>query len=322
MANKSHSQLLEDAIRANDESYKAGRQSAINEANETKLRIDATKWVYEMAGKIKATNFGHRQAEFLTLLMLKQVKETKEYRLKYGMTWVEFCDYIGLKWRTVDLQLEDLEPFRIDFLTSFADFMGADISKIKYLGKAISAKLADFDGENIIVGEEKIPCIRERAGEINAVLDQLREDLQKKQDELAAQKKAAERIQSDLHKRINKLEKDAERRKGVLADRDLSDEEAGFIKEMAALRLAFDGLLINANPDNFEELALDRDPSPRIRAAMVSTAYYMRMQILKYYDVVEQTYGDAIMNPEQSPFAGSGFSLVEGDKAPTGEIPS
>jgi hypothetical protein len=309
MANKSHSQLLDDAIKANNESYDAGRKSVINEVKEAELKLGAAKWVYEMAGKVKASHFAHRQAEFLTLLMLKQIKETRDYRLTYGMTWEEFCDYVHLDRRTVDRHLEDLEPFRVDFLVSFANFAGADISKIKYLGRAISDKMTDFDGHNIIIDGEKIPCIPERADEIGAVLDRLREELKAQNEELAAQKKASDRIQSDLHKRINKLEKDDARRKGVLADRDLSADEATFMKEMEALRLAFDGLLINADPGNIEALALDRDPSPRIRAAMVSTAYYMRMQILKYYDVVEQTYGDAIMNPEQSPFAAPGFML-------------
>jgi len=288
MANKSQVQQINDLIKANNEAVEFGKQSAQNELNEMKIRLEVSK----------------------------------DYRHKYGMTWEEFCEYAGLVRRTVDKQLEDLEPCRADFLASFANLVGDDISKIKYLGRAISAKLANFSDEGIHYDGRIIPLTPEYKDELSAILDELAEKTRKQEDELSAQKKASDRIQSDLHKRINKLEKDAERRKGVLADRDLSDEEAGFIKEMAALRLAFDGLLINANPDNFEELALDRDPSPRIRAAMVSTAYYMRMQILKYYDVVEQTYGDAIMNPEQSPFAGSGFSLVEGDKAPTGEIPS
>jgi len=322
MANKNQQDIVDAAIKASNESYDAGKKSVINKVKEAELKLGAAKWVYEMAGKVKATKFFKSQAEFFMLIHLKQIKETKDYRLTYGMTWVEFCDYVGLDWRTVDRRLEDLEPFRVEFLLSVTDFLGADISKIKYLGRAISVNLTDFDGQNIIIDGDKIPFIPERADEIVAIFDRLREDLQKQKDELSAQKKASDRIQSDLHKRINKLEKDAERRKGILADRDLSDEEAGFMKKMEALRLAFDGLLINATPENIEELALDRDPSPRICAAIVSTAYYMRMQILKYYDVVEQTYGDAIMNPEQSPFAGSGFSLVEGEKAPTGEIPS
>jgi len=287
-----------------------------------KIRLEVSKWIYEMAGKIKAMNFSHRQAEFMMLLMLKQVKDSKDYRHKYGMTWEEFCEYAGLVRRTVDKQLEDLEPCRADFLASFANLVGDDISKIKYLGRAISAKLANFSDEGIHYDGRIIPLTPEYKDELSAILDELAEKTRKQEDELSAQKKASDRIQSDLHKRINKLEKDAERRKGVLADRDLSDEEAVFMKKMEALRLAFDGLLINADPDNIEELALDRDPSPRIRAAVVATAYYMRMQILKYYDVVEQTYGDAIMNPEQSPFAAPEFSLAEGDEVSTEGIPS
>jgi hypothetical protein len=303
MSNKSISQKITDAdYEATKQSYEAGRQSVLNEVNEVELKLDSARWVYEMAGKIKATHFAQRQSEFLTLIMLKQVKETKEYRLKYGMTWVDFCEYVGLKQRNVDLQLEDLEPFRFQFLATFADFMGADISKIKYLGKAISAKIADFDGENIIIGEDKIPCIPERAGEINAILDQLQEELKIQKEETVAQKKAFERVQTDTHKTLTKLEKELDKFKGKAAELGITPDEAQFMKKMEFLKKAFDGYMLQIEQAGMNALAFDADPQPtkRMIAEYLSALSYMKMQILSAYDVAADTYGDPSMLPEES----------------------
>ncbi len=257
----------------------------------------------EFGAKINSQKMQEDFSRLLRVMFLRQVKE----KLKEIGAWTRYCNETGIDIKNADYEISKLGEIKDELLLSFGRLCGYGINKIRYLSSGDSEKLGVTvkNGKVFYCGEE-VPL---EPDEVQFIIDKQEEKAKQLQDELAAQKKASDRIQSDLHKRINKLEKDDARRKGVLADRDLSADEATFMKEMEALRLAFDGLLINADPGNIEALALDRDPSPRIRAAMVSTAYYMRMQILKYYDVVEQTYGDAIMNPEQSPFAAPGFML-------------
>src|SRR3972149_6187230 len=64
------------------------------------LREIAISEIFEMRGKIKATNFFKTQADFFNLLVLKQVKDSKDYRNQFGMTWEAFCESVGLKRRT------------------------------------------------------------------------------------------------------------------------------------------------------------------------------------------------------------------------------
>lgn len=272
-----------------------------NKIKELEAKLDSAKWVYEMAGKIKSSSFTHRQFEFFTLLMLKQVKEAKEYRLKYGMNWEDFCEYVGLKRRNVDIQLEDLEPFRVEFLAKFATFLGDDISKIKYLGRAKLANFATFDDENIIIGDEKIPCIPERAGEITAILDKLQEETRLQKEDAEAQKKAFDRVQGETHKSLTKLEKELKSYKGFLEDKGINDQEKLFLHKIEFLKKAFDGFLVHLDPENIEELQIDKDPTPRMRAEYIAAVSYMKMQILIAYERAISMQGDCIMTPEDAP---------------------
>ncbi|MBP7529961.1 MAG: hypothetical protein KA801_18720, partial [Syntrophorhabdaceae bacterium] len=64
---------------------------------------------------------------------------------------------------------------------------------------------------------------------------------------------------------------------------------------------AFDGYLLTLDPDNIEELQLDKEPSVRMRAEYITALSYMKMQILKMYDIAESMFGDCIMIPEAAP---------------------
>ena len=77
---------------------------------EPRLKEAAIANIYEMAGKIKATNFFKTQADFFNILMLKTVKDSHAYRDRFGMTWAKFCEYTGFNVRTVDIHLKSLEP--------------------------------------------------------------------------------------------------------------------------------------------------------------------------------------------------------------------
>src|SRR5208337_4605334 len=93
--------------------------------------------IFEMAGKIKATTFFGAQSKFFNLLMLKQVKDSKEYRDRFDMSWEKFCEHVGVNKRWVDEQLADLKPFEVEFLEAFLQFSGVPISKFKYLGESV-----------------------------------------------------------------------------------------------------------------------------------------------------------------------------------------
>jgi len=181
--------------------------------------------IFEMAGKIKATNFFKTQADFFTLLMLKKVKDSKEYRERFGMTWENFCEYIGLKRRTIDLHLEELEPFRQEFLGTFANFSGVTISKIRYLGMAIDEKLATVAGNSIVYNGETIPVDAEHADEIKELLETLEENHKKEKDEADTTLRTKERLLKSKEDTINKMERELKRLERTVEKSELTEEE-------------------------------------------------------------------------------------------------
>lgn len=181
--------------------------------------------IFEMAGKIKATNFIKTQSEFFTLIMLKKVKDSKEYRDRFGMTWENFCEYIGVNRRTIDLQLSELEPFRQEFLATFANFSGVTINKIKYLGMAVDQKLAMISGNAITYNGETIPVDQEHAEEIQALIETLEETHKQEKDETQATLRTKERLLKDKENTINKMEKEIMRLERTTPKAELTEEE-------------------------------------------------------------------------------------------------
>ncbi len=204
-----------------------------------KDREEAIANVYEMAGKVKATNFFKTQADFFNLLMLKKVKDSKEYRERFGMTWEQFCDHVGLKRRTVDLQLEDLEPFRQEFLATFANFSGVAISKIKYLGMAVDSKLATIAENSIIFNGETIPVDAEHKDEIQALLEALEENHKKAQDDAETTIRTKDRLLAAKEATINKMERELKRLEKTVPKSELSDEEQDAINLLVRVQTDF-----------------------------------------------------------------------------------
>ncbi|MHB8123762.1 MAG: hypothetical protein ACYDG4_16615 [Desulfuromonadaceae bacterium] len=195
--------------------------------------------VYEMAGKIKTTNFFKTQADFFNLLMLKKVKDSKEYRERAGLTWEQFCDHIGVNRRTVDRQLEDLEPFRVEFLDTFANFSGVTINKIKYLGIAVNEKLVTVSENAITINGETIPLDAEHKDDIQAILETLEEDHRKKTEELEASLSASKKVAAAKEKVINTLERDLKRLEKRIDLSDLTDEEQDAINLLNQVQMDF-----------------------------------------------------------------------------------
>ena len=178
--------------------------------------------IYELAGKVKATNFFKTQAEFFTLLMLKKVKDSKEYRERFGMTWEQFCTHARLNWRTIDRNLEDLKPFHQDFLQSFVNFSGVTVNKIKYLAMSESVTVTE---NSIIFNGETIPVDAEHAEEIKELLETLEENHKKEKDEANETIKTKERLLRDKDKVMDKQARDIARLEKRAEKTDLTEEE-------------------------------------------------------------------------------------------------
>lgn len=310
MANKPKCQKpTDESIARIDEAIKIATEHKEEEITELKEKLSLAPWLYELAGKIKATIFTEAQAKFLKFIFLKHVKEGKGYRERYGMTWQQFCDHIGIDRRRVDEILEDLKPYGIEFLAEFANFSGHDLNKIKYLTRAISAESANFTGNSIIYQGEEIPLTPEHKDEIQALLERLEEtyktQLEEKNKEIeehAGNLRAKDRVLKDKEENLQKAHRRLDKLTRLAEEQNLAPEQAAFLSRMETLRLTFDGsYMAHLDTDAVKPDLLDEDGKPvvaRMRAAYLATLWYFKMQIDYAYGQAEERYGDPDMLPE------------------------
>lgn len=240
MAKKSEGDIVVDALSQHAESTEIIKREQVKSAEQTQRdKEEAIAVIYEMAGKIKATHFFKEQAGFFDLLLLKQVKDSKEYRTRLGMSWEAFCDSIGIKRRTIDEHLEDLQPFRLEFLAAFRQFSGVDLGKIKYLGMAINEKLAAVAENAITYNGETIPIDAEHKDEIQALLETLEENHKKEKEEADVTIKTKERLLKAKEDTINKMERELKRLEKTVPKSELTEEEQDACNLLTRVQLDF-----------------------------------------------------------------------------------
>ena len=232
-----------DDIKVAEELVKIGREQAEGEVASLKSKLEAAPWIYEMLGKVKTLAFTEAQTKFFKLVLLKQVKDEKLYREKFGMTWAKFCEMVGLSYRTIDDQLADLKPFKAEFLTNFVNFSGFDFRKIKYLGDPKLTDSVNFTDNTIIYNGETIPVTPEHADEIQALLEKLEEDHKKQLEDKDAALRAQKRISESKEDVIKKLERDIKRLEKTVEVSDLPPEEQEQIELLKELQRSIQNLL-------------------------------------------------------------------------------
>lgn len=195
--------------------------------------------VYEMAGKIKAINFQKAQSNFFGLLMLKKVKDSKEYRDRFGMTWEKFCEHVGVNKRWIDEQLADLKPFKVEFLEAFLQFSGVPISKVKYLAEAKLEVTSNLSENAIVYNGETIPLDAEHRDDIQALLETLETAHKTEKEELEAALSASKKVAAAKEKVINTMERDLKRLERKVDLSDLTDEEQEGINLLAQVQMDF-----------------------------------------------------------------------------------
>lgn len=207
------------------EIYEVARGEADSEIAKLKEKEKAIANIFEMAGKIKATNFNKSQAAFFSLLMLKKVKDAKEYRTSMGMSWEQFCQHVGVNRRWVDEQLADLKPFKVEFLEDFLRFSEVPLSKIKYLGESIAEGNSGIEDGAITYNGETIPLDAEHKDDIQALLETLEQSHKQQTEEKDATIRTKDRLIKAKEAVITKMERELARLEKTVQKTDLTDEE-------------------------------------------------------------------------------------------------
>lgn len=226
MAKKTEADIVVGAVSEHAESVEIMKRE--HEKSVEQAQIDkeaAIANIYEMAGKIKATNFFKSQAEFFNLVMLKKVKDSKVYRERFGITWEQFCEHVGINKRTMDRALGDIAPFRQDFLDTLSNFSGVTFNKIKYLGMAVDEKLVNLSKNAIVFNGETIPVDAEHADDIQALLETLEENHKKEKEEADTTIRTKERLLKAKEDTINTMERELKRLERTVPKSELTAEE-------------------------------------------------------------------------------------------------
>ena len=314
MAGKSKSKEMDIQVAAGNEIYNIARKEADAEMIRLKSEIGAEKEESRFEGILAKINYDILHNEFLKLAVLYQVKQSKEYK-KGGKTWADFCDAHGYPVRTADQLIAEMRPLLQEFSAGTAGFLGLlglTLNKIRFLGKSISAGTVEIADGCLTYDGQKIPLTPEYKDDIEAVIDQIAEEMDTLRKEKTLEAKAKERVLRDKEKLIEKLTKNLETLEGKAREKNLTPEEKGFLTKVEGLRLGFDGYLLKLDPERMEELSKHNDPAPtpRMRAAYLSALDYMKKQILIAFEVATELHGNAIMCPEAAWKPGMGAEIT------------
>lgn len=237
---KNESDLLVKTLSEAAESQENMRRNLETNAEQTQgEKEEAIADIYEAAGKIKAMHFVKTQADFFNLVMLKKVKDAKDYRNRFGMSWERFCEHVGVSRRWVDEQLADLKPFKVEFLEAFLQFSGVAINKIKYLGESISGGTSGISENAIIYNGETIPLDAEHKDDIQALLESLEENHKKEKEESDATIKTKDRLLKSKEELVNKMEREINRLEKTVQKTDLTEEEQDCVNLLAQVQMDF-----------------------------------------------------------------------------------
>ena len=279
-------------IIAADEIYKAARQQADAEIARLKDEMAAVREESQAMGVLQKIEYDIAHNQMLKYVVLYRVKQAKEYR-SGGLTWDQFCEAIGEPRRTADRILAEIQPIMSIISAKLADFTGMDFSKIRLLGKTVSANLAEITEEgSVIVGGESIPLSPDYAEDLQAALERVIETKDALLAEKDANLKTKERLLQDKQKLIERQARDLARYEGEAEAKGLGAEEDAFLKKCAAARISMDGFLSKFDPDLNP---LPADATVRMKAALMETLGYFKRVIQATCDTAGDLYGDPEM---------------------------
>lgn len=298
--------LVRDYSEAADAQEQMKRDIAKNAETAQREEKEAIASIYEAAGKIKAMHFVKTQADFLNLVMLKNVKDAKEYRTRFGMSWEKFCEHVGVSRRWVDEQLTDLRPFKVEFLEAFLRFSGMPLSKIKYLAEPISGVNSGIviEGKTITYNGETIPVDEEHAEDIRTLISNIEETHQKQIEESAVTLKTKERLLKSKEDVINKMEKEIQRLEKTVVKTDLSPEEEEAMDVLKEAQITIMDRLFDCRA------RFNKTDAP----AMAQSSYYMLLIFIQKLTADHrQDFNELYPDAEQMPFEINEWEVPAGE---------
>lgn len=279
------------------ETYKVAKETFDRQIEDMKVDLEVARQESFALGAIKAFDINISQNEFLKIMALYRIKQAKDYRA-VGMTWAEFCDMAGVPVRTADIMISEAKPLFESFSANAADLCGMPFNKIRQLGKSISAGSAEIKDNCLVYGDESIPLTPEYRDDVQALIERIGEEAKAIKEEAEAQVAAKDKVLKGKQELLNKQERQLRKYEKDAAAKGLTVEEDAFLQMIDNLKMSFDGYLMKAEPAAAFTNEDFGEPTPRMRAGLISMLHYMKMQVLSAYDTAITMHGDPAMNPE------------------------
>jgi hypothetical protein len=253
---------------------------------------------HQMIGQIRAADAFGKFANVSSLLWLQQVKESKVYKdLPEVGTWESFCNYVGLSRQKVDLDLQNLATFGEEFLLTVSSLSVGyrDLRKLRQLSLD-GAVVVEADA--VEIGGERIPLDADHKEDLQAAIERVLDEKIEALEDAQATVRAKDRVLESKERVIKNQERELQKLSKEAAGRDMLPEEDAFLQRMENLRTAFDGYMLKADPDAIMTALDGSEVTTRMRASLIATLNYMRMQLNAAHDVAVTNYGDPSMTPE------------------------
>lgn len=169
-------------------------------------------------------------------------------------------------------------------------------NKIRMLGKTISAGVAEIKNNCLVYGDETIPLTPEYRDDIQALIERIGDEAKEKLEEAEAQLSAKDKVLKSKTDLLNKQERALKKYENEAAAKGLTPDEDAFLQLMSNKSTSFEGYMLAMDPDFVMGNA--GDITPRMRACLIATHHYMKMQVLAAYDTAVLNYGSPDLNPE------------------------
>ncbi len=243
---------------------------------------------YQFVGRLQANRLSQKFLTVSNLVWLNQVKKNKIYKgMTDGGTWPAFCNHLGFSDKKIDEDLQNLAVFGEEFLLTCQEFsLGyRDLRKLRQLSHDGAVVI---DAEYMVIGEERIPLDADHKEDLQAAIETIIEQQAAMQAEVAAQKKAFDRVQKDTHDNVVKLQRELDKVTKQAEVKGLTSAEEDFIRDCEAAQVTIQGLLDRFDPS---VNPLPEDASPRMQAAMMHTLAWFKRCILASFDTAGDLYG-------------------------------
>jgi hypothetical protein len=276
-------------IEAADGIWKAAQEQANEKLAKMENEMEAVRDEARATGILQKISYDQAHNELLKYAIIYQIKQKKAYN-KVGLTWEDFCRSLGESRRNIEDKLKDLSPLYDAFSEKTAVLAGVPFNKIRYLGKSLSGKPADFagfDDGSLIIDGVRIPLTPENKDDIEAAIDAMKESQKHQAENNEAKIKAKDRVLEEKERVIQRQEKEMAKYKRELKARGFEPGEENFIRDMENLKTIIIGLELKMDPRN-----IPNDATPLMTAAYIETLGHAVRTFKAYYDTATGLYGD------------------------------